>query len=106
MKNVYDHYYDIITTKKLSKQEMLDILDELSHINSFGSNKHDSLDIYVKMAESDAADDDLIKKLVKLNNWYPLYGAKASYRVYLLFAYFSITLVIITIQSKKFFMIT
>lgn len=67
MVNVYDFYYDKVNSAKLSKQKLLDILDQISKLNSFGSNKKTSFDLFLLIAKSPNADDEVIKQLVKHN---------------------------------------
>lgn len=65
--NVYDHYYDKVSNEKLSKEQLIQILDQISRLNSFGSNKHTLFELYLKMASEPVADDELIRILVQKN---------------------------------------
>lgn len=67
MLNIFDHYYDLVSKNDMSKKELLDILDHIDKTSSFGSNNTTGFDLYYKMSQSKNADDEVIKRLVEMN---------------------------------------
>lgn len=67
MMNVYDYYFEKVITQKLSKTEMIEILDDIENTSSFGSNSYTAFDIYLEMSKSPNVDEDLIKRLIRMN---------------------------------------
>ena len=65
--NVFDHYYDRVENNKLSKEQLIEIVDQISRLNSFGSNKKSAFDLYLLMSQQSVADDELIRRLVEAN---------------------------------------
>jgi len=65
MTNVYDDYYEKVSKESFSKDDLLNILENLSKIHSFGKNYYTAFDLCLKMSESSNVDDEVIKELVK-----------------------------------------
>ena len=65
--NVFDHYYDKVSKEELSKEQLLDIVNQLLKLNSFGSNQKSALDLGIKMSQSKNSDDDVIRKLLEVS---------------------------------------
>ncbi len=78
--NVYDHYYERVENGQLSKAQLMDILNQLSRLNSFGNNKKNPFDLYLRMSEEPVVDDELIKALIEANLGYGGFN-NGSYKI-------------------------
>jgi len=65
MLNIYDHYYEKISTENLNQTELLEILDIISNTYAFGNNKHTGFELCHLMSKSKNVDDNFIITLIK-----------------------------------------
>ena len=58
-----DHLYDIVSKENPSKDEMYKMIEEVENANSFGSNSFSVDDLFLKMSQSEFADDKFIETM-------------------------------------------